>query len=359
MNIEPLLPGLLTGSVTVAIFLTKDIVLAYLVAKKDEQKKERERLRLYVEPLVVSASKLFWRLDEVFNAEGRGVYLRSDVPDSEYNRYKKVSTLYRLASLLGWKRAFRRELMLVNIDLVSDFDKVEKALVDLEKSLADGSSVELQRLSNIEEVWRVDLKDKISNQRRAEVAVRIEQLLDSLDTLEIFSGKTEIESSSNLLQTVPDALARLFKSFLNIEIPSATVDATRAQITNALCIREAWVYREWQEAIGDLMIENISHSGRRFDIIGYQKFSEICGQGSTGDRLFLDKLKRLVVDIDIRRERDSRVQVLWAIYVACAQFITRVAEIYPKTSLISLAKNEAICKAASSPNQFKLLPVAK
>ena len=57
--------------------------------------------------------------------------------------------------------------MLVNLDLITNFSKVEKALVDLEKAMADGSSVELQRLNNLENVWGVDLKDKISANRRS------------------------------------------------------------------------------------------------------------------------------------------------------------------------------------------------
>jgi hypothetical protein len=134
MHIEP---ALLTGLITIALFLAKDIVLARMSSKREDKKKEIERLRLYIEPLVVSAKKLFWRLDEVFSSEGSGAYLRSDVPNSEYNQYKKASTLYRLASVLGWKRAFRRELMLVNLDLIAEFTNVEKALVDLEKAMAD------------------------------------------------------------------------------------------------------------------------------------------------------------------------------------------------------------------------------
>lgn len=67
------------------------------------------------------------------------------------------------------------------------------------------------------------------------------------------------------------------------------------------------------------MIMEISHSGRRLDVIGFQKFLEICQGGSGGDRLFLHKLERLVDDIDITKDRDSRVQVLWSTYIACVQ----------------------------------------
>jgi hypothetical protein len=347
--------ALLTGLVTICLFLVKDIVLARMSLKREDKKRETERLRLYIEPLVVSVKKLFWRLDEVFSSEGRGAYLRSDVPNSEYNQYKKASTLYRLASVLGWKRAFRKELSLVNLDLVSAFASIETALVGIEKAMADGSSVELQRLEKIENIWRVDLKDKIPANRRSELAVRVEQILESLDSLETFSSQSSIEATSDLLRTVPEALANLLRTTVNAEIPESTINETRAQIANALCIREAWVYREWQEAIGDIMITEISHSGRRFDVIGFQKFLEICQSGTAGDRKFLHKLERLVDDIDITKDRDSRVQVLWSTYISCAQFVQKVAEAFPETSLLSTGEHETIQKIALKAGSFSLI----
>ena len=40
-------------------------------------------------------------------------------------------------------------------------------------------------------------------------------------------------------------------------------------------MRQAWIYRDWQQAIGDVMIRDIKGPVRRFDIIGYGEFEAL------------------------------------------------------------------------------------
>ncbi len=61
-----------------------------------------------------------------------------------YNEYKRTSTLYRIATFLGWVRALNIELSALsrNADRASS---VYQAIEEAQKALADGPHVELHR----------------------------------------------------------------------------------------------------------------------------------------------------------------------------------------------------------------------
>ena len=50
------------------------------------------------------------------------------------------------------------------------------------------------------------------------------------------------------------------------------------EATASLIYREALIYREWQDAIGDAMIDRDPDSPRRFRIIGSAAFSDLLGK---------------------------------------------------------------------------------
>ena len=47
------------------------------------------------------------------------------------------------------------------------------------------------------------------------------------------------------------------------------------QAIAALSYREALIYRDWQDAIGDAMLEADPDSVRRYKIVGYERFETI------------------------------------------------------------------------------------
>src|SRR5262245_10045374 len=62
----------------------------------------RETYQKYADPLAFSSTDLFWRLREAFDPKGGGFYLEGHVHLTKYEHYKALSTLYRIAKLLGW-----------------------------------------------------------------------------------------------------------------------------------------------------------------------------------------------------------------------------------------------------------------
>jgi hypothetical protein len=56
--------------------------------------------------------------------------------------------------------------------------------------------------------------------------------------------------------------------------PSADlINKTILKAYGIFTIKETWFYRDWQIALGDIMIEQVSGSSRRFDIIGFGELS--------------------------------------------------------------------------------------
>jgi hypothetical protein len=88
----------------------------------------------------VSCTDLFWRLREAFGARGGGFYLKGQVHLTRYEHYKALSTLYRMASLLGWIRALRRELLFLPRTDPEGAEKLEAALRRFTSALAEGGT---------------------------------------------------------------------------------------------------------------------------------------------------------------------------------------------------------------------------
>src|SRR5438874_4537609 len=69
----------------------------------------RDVVRLCADPLLQSCKSLNYRLKEVLEQKRRATFLLPQTPPSEFIVYTRLSTLYRLACLLRWIRAYRTE----------------------------------------------------------------------------------------------------------------------------------------------------------------------------------------------------------------------------------------------------------
>ena len=97
-----------------------------------------------------------------------------------------------------------------------------------------------------------------------------------------------------------DRIAILLCKRLRVNAISPTVlDQTWGQAFEIAAIREAWVYRDWQGAIGDLMIRDVEHGERRFDVIGFSEFESICMNGTDDQKKWIARLSAIFDEIDI------------------------------------------------------------
>ena len=107
------------GSVVFA-FIGRDVIMSRYHAYRHRQHEIRDRVesksqsrrelvKRYADPLLEATRSLKFRLNEIIDKAPERYFL-ADIPKTEFSEYKRLSTLYRLAALLGWIRAFRREV---------------------------------------------------------------------------------------------------------------------------------------------------------------------------------------------------------------------------------------------------------
>jgi hypothetical protein len=98
-------------------------------------------------------------------------------------------------------------------------------------------------------------------------------------------------------------------------VPDDLLVRTRPAALACMAVRSAWIYRDWQAAIGDLMIREIDDAVRRYDIIGYGAFESLFrDQG----QVWIGRLRDLVVGLDVARPDPSDFRLEQLRRVACA-----------------------------------------
>lgn len=308
--------------------VVRDVILGLYQSRKaradaladkqaDLARKHRDLVRLYADPLWEAARSLRFRLDEIVERQ-QGRYLRADEPDIVYFAYKRVSTLYRLAVLLGWIRAMRRERSYLDPEQASAAAEMQ-AITDLEVALADGDHVELHRLDELMILWRVPL---IEGGAKARIATLIDvqraRFLASKDALSARDLPTEDQIA------LAESCALIVRERATIDVPAALVKATAEQAAIIFGIKEAYIYRDWQAAIGDMMIEEATAGARHFSVIGFGAFEDLYVAAKAkktrgAAARWFDRLEALFHDLDMEHSDtfDARRQQMQKLHVCC------------------------------------------
>jgi hypothetical protein len=102
-------------------------------------------------------------------------------------------------------------------------------------------------------------------------------------------------------------------------------------------MREAWVYRDWQSAIGDMMLRTLADQSRKFEVVGYGEFEQICRDGSIAQRLWISRLAEVFDDLDlsIQDRFDARPRQLHAMASATAKLILALHSAQGSRSMVS------------------------
>jgi hypothetical protein len=257
-----ILAALIGAAVGVVTLIAKDFVLPLLQEKRTKISGQREILRLYMAPLSAAGEKLVWRFKEIF-IDSRHHFLKSSTMPLVYNEYKRRSTLFRIATILGWMRAIQLELNALPRISSGLSLPVFDAIESFRSALADGPEVERLRLNQLCTLWGLGA---VPDEKRHRLATQFEIKLYEL-------GGDQLRHDSSYLQRLPEpqklALCRDLANFLCVELGRASlgegvVAETVARAIEGLSYREALIYRDWQDAIGDSMLERDEDSPRRF-----------------------------------------------------------------------------------------------
>ena len=228
-----------------------------------------------------------------------------------------------------------------------------EGIAKLQSALADGPDVELMRLKQMCDVWRLRWDD-IDDRRRKSLATQFEIKLYSL-------AGDELKHDSDYLKKLEHGkkleICRGLSEYLCAELRRAPIDhnvvaETINQSVTALSYREALIYRDWQDAIGDAMLEPDPDSVRRFKIVGYERFEEIL----KGKSLWLEVFRDSIVDIDFDRvdPNDFRAKQLKGVATSVADIVVSLVN-GGEGDLLSedvlKVANELLCIAEKDANR--------
>jgi hypothetical protein len=152
-------------------------------------------------------------------------------------------------------------------------------------------------------LWRV-AKDTFNDKAtRASLASEIDGILQEFVDDKVILGTADLKlpQKAELVRKCAGAIRVAGR----VDIPAPVVDATIKQASAILGIREAYVYRDWQSAIGDMMILEVAGGVRRFEVLGYGAFEDRYLRARSADhndfdRRWFDRLERPFHDLDMR-----------------------------------------------------------
>lgn len=311
------------GSALLVSFL-KDFLFDRLKERRTRRQSQADVYRQYLAPLCETCEKIVWRSKEIF-IDKRHAFLKTSTLPLDFNAYKRISTLYRIATLIGWIRGMNLELRALPRARSNFATPISKQITAFQKALADGPHVELHRLTRLSALWAIDLS-RFNKTEQAALAMRFE-----IEAHAATGGK--LKPNPDYLRSLPvnekleicQRLAAYLARETGNKAPSEDIiHETAARAVGGLSYREALLYRDWQDAVGDAMIERDPDSVRRFRIVGYEKFTTLLET----DAPWFKVLARSIDDIDFDEidPSDFRSQQLRDLSAAVAAILIGIAQ---------------------------------
>lgn len=292
--------------------------------QRTRSQSESDVYRQYLAPLCEACERIVWRACEIF-VDKRHAFLDTATLPLDFNAYKRVSTLFRVAALIGWIRGMTLELRALPRGKAAFAPPIERQIAAFQSALADGPHVELDRLDKLAGLWGFDLS-RMADEPKASLATRFEVEAHSATAGRL---KSDPQHLGDLPEAGKLAICRQLADWLAGQTGSTApgdeaLAASAEAAVRGLSYREALLYRDWQDALGDAMIERDPDSVRRFRIVGYERFTELL----RSDAPWFQVLARSIDDIDLdeKDSRDFRARQLRALSDAAASILIAVAE---------------------------------
>lgn len=261
--------------------IIKEIAMQTWSAWRSEKVQREQIEQSYFAPLSAASEKLIWRMSEIF-IDNRAQFLLIKTLPKDYNTYKRLSTLYRIAAVIGWIRALNLELNALPRGGLGASSPVLKALSTVQSALADGHGVEERRFRSFCGKFDIDLAS-LDKKRLATLSASFEVVMYSLAGDDMKKSHRHLRDSKPLHQ---EFICRGLVQFLGENEVTHSLDDDKfrqllPELIECLGYRESLIYREWQEAIGDAMIVKDEHSAaRRYRIVGFEEFERMMSAGS-------------------------------------------------------------------------------
>ena len=319
---QAVLTGLIGGATGLLIAIVTSFIIPYVHKKQEKVEQKRSIYEKYAQPLAADAANLLWRLDEIL-LKRRGQYLQEDAPPTLFNEYKLISTCYRLAAVLGWIRAIKLEQSYLFYGYHAAVDSLRSAVVDFEYALAESPKVEIGVLNGLAQLWTIELlgKGDLVARIAAQIVADKQHFLAKYGLTRYHElAALDDEKGLDVVRHIAESITRMLgRSPVAGEVLG---DKLREALT-IVGVKEAWIYRDWQQAIGDLMTRKIDGGVRRFDIIGYGAFETLYREAGSP---WLARLRDVVIGIDVARPEaaDLRLEQLRHVARATASLVCSI-----------------------------------
>jgi|JI10StandDraft_1071094.scaffolds.fasta_scaffold44932_5 hypothetical protein len=323
-------------------------------AAPNRRAREKHAVRSHAEALSIAASDLLWRLKEI-TQDGSGYYVAPNAPGGDYYDYKRGSTAFRLAAVLGAMRLIDRETHVLGEARLGAPGEAFAAIQTFSATLADGPPQEYLRAARLCDVWGLPpfpaakAEGQPFDPHGMHDAARFDEALrkyipgvDVADTHALV-GALMTFSREELLELFRDLAFDLAK-FRGEEPPSPNkVLESVEETARALAFREARLFREWQRTIGDQMLD-----GERIRSFG--EFEAHVADPAMRATPCLRRLLDLFEGVDVLADskHDARPRQLRRLTEANASLILALAKTGPGKNALS-PETIALAKTLAAP----------
>ena len=222
---------------------------------------------------------------------------------------------------MGWIRAYQRELSFFRLRNNRKLNSLYDAISAFESALADGPHVEVERNDALCELWEISVNAESIEPIARQVEVLVKRTLEQYRVV----SATDLDSPKKaaLCRDIANMICDQAKQR---PVPPDVLDETCARAVRYIAVQEAWLYRDWQSGIGDLMIRELHQESRRFDVIGFRDFEDMLSSKERDKNVWLDRLEKVFDGLDIEGEKfDARVKQLNAVMKATANIVIALA----------------------------------
>lgn len=370
--------GIIGAVVGGALGLTPQFLalLKHQTETKTRKSAVRQLHEKYSDPLATSAFYVLERLREIISTDGRDHFLQTDSALTTFEDYKMKSTLYRLGVLLAWHRALRSEVFILRAAGKRESKRqgtVDTKLWELRRILSDGLEVEQWRIKKVAEVLDLEIKNlfedgkiKVTHEAKIlgqDVDVMVDRALHASKVHDL-NGLRKADKKS----LADNVVQRMYKYSADTKQAISRWEPCAQQIEKiirALRIRQATIYSNWQDAIGELFLKNAESGIRAYDVIGYREFEKIYENGSAEEHIWIKRLRSLVEDLNktVSPLEDYRFIVLQKVHWKCGEIMRELQAVSRKENSLMTQENvkamvEKAVNHPISPDEydFKILP---
>ncbi len=300
-------PAIIGAVVAILVMLIKDLIIKLWFDRQKLKKDELIIFRQYADPLSNATMSLLWRLNEIFEQKHKSSYLYVKYT-TNYAIYKRISTVYRLASLLGWLRAFQKELALLKTKNYNELQEIKNSINEFNVALADGAHIEHERLKSFLELWRFNLKNcSVDNVVASSINSEIKDFISKKG----FTNALELTDEDKFILT-KHISNEITDSYKVNKVSDDIIKQTTAQAMQLCSLKESWIYRDWQDAIGDMMLKESKNEIRKYDVVGFYEFSNMIKSKNNETIEWIARIENIFYDLDVTgaNKADMRLEQL-------------------------------------------------